>query len=318
MKSEIKFYIGITLVLFLILSAVTIHKGGALRKIKAEGEQILTAVDYKQEVYKVKSRTNYENKIKFRVEAEIPYYIWLEVEELSAEEREHKTGIDAAIMAARKETQITRYLFSDEDGHIYVSEKSATVQEYREETLGLEILMLGLLLILGTIPLILLFVVWLAKKPVFRKIRQERPDCVICDSVSVTYAVVATLSLVMAVALTAGWVHSLKENGDMEMMLMFGILLPMFWALFICFVVIMWNRIVILDINEIVFYNSFGKKTIYPVNQLDTCKEVRYLQSYKNQIILSVNGKRVFIEADGNCYGEALEFINQHYVIEKG
>lgn len=165
------------------------------------------------------------------------------------------------------------------------------------------------------VPLILLFFVWLARRPRLEKIRNERPNCVICDSLSPMYAVIATISLAVGVVMTFGiYPNATIENIAIAVTL--GLLALVFFVLVAVFIIIMWNRVIILDLNEMVFFTSFGNKKVYKIEQLDGCAEsVHFLHSYKNQIFLRVNGEVVVIEADGNCYHEALEYINEHYIV---
>lgn len=166
------------------------------------------------------------------------------------------------------------------------------------------------------VPLVLLFFIWLARGPRLKKIREERPNCVICDSLSPMYAIIATISLAVGVVMTFGIPQPKATIEDMALMGTFGFLCLCFFILFAVFIIVMWNRVIILDLNEIIFFTSFGKKKVYKVNQLENCVEIaHFFHSHKNQIFLRVNGELIVIEADGNCYHKALAFINEHYIV---
>lgn len=165
------------------------------------------------------------------------------------------------------------------------------------------------------VPLILLFFIWLARGPRLKKIKEERPNSVICDSLSPMYAVIASISLAMGVFMSF-CIHPKATIEDMALAGTFGFLSLAFFVLFAVFIIVMWNRVIILDLDEIVFFTSFGKKKVYKVDQLENCVEVAHsFHAHKNQIFLRVNGELIVIEADGNCYHEALAFIDEHYIV---
>ncbi len=247
-------------------------------------------------------------------------YQWegsIETVSLRCDEVYSQDNRETAKAAIKNQEIIERKIYLDNLGKRHFS-KCETEREFKIKHVKDAIMFCIIMTVFVLFPGVLWLIIHLMKKKEIYFIQKQRPDAVICTGATfiVCYFVeIGLIFIVMGVCMVASC-----EGGAWDMAVSGFFIMLMGLALTIMLFLHIWNRRVVLDKEEVLFKNVFGKEMRYSKSEITQCKTLNYtvyrggMGMSRRFFYINVGKEKIAINNCMSNYYEAIEFANRNYM----
>ena len=247
-------------------------------------------------------------------------YQWegsIETVSLRCDEVYSQDNRETAKAAIKNQEIIERKIYLDNLGKRHFS-KCETEREFKIKHVKDAIMFCIIMTVFVLFPGVLWLIIHLMKKKEIYFIQKQRPDAVICTGATfiVCYFVeIGFIFIVMGVCMVASC-----EGGAWDMAVSGFFIMLMGLALTIMLFLHIWNRRVVLDKEEVLFKNVFGKEMRYSKSEITQCKTLNYtvyrggMGMSRRFFYINVGKEKIAINNCMSNYYEAIEFANRNYM----
>ncbi len=231
-----------------------------------------------------------------------------------------KNNRDIAEAAVKNQEIIERSVYLDSAGNTHFS-KCETKEEFQTKSIRNAIMVYIILILIISCPGIFWLMIHFARKKEIDFIQSQRPDAVICTGLSFSFCFFMEIGLSIMIM---GICMLVNCAGEPVGMMACGVLFTLMGlALTITLFLHSWNRRVVLDKEEILFKNAFGREKRYSKAEITQFKTLNY-STYNGSMFVRRRNFYIRVGKDliamNNLmtnYYEAIEFANRNYVCEE-
>ncbi len=231
-----------------------------------------------------------------------------------------KNNRDIAKAAVKNQEILERSVYLDSSGNTHFS-KCETKEEFQSKYIRNALMIYIILILIILCPGIFWLIIHFARKREIDFIQSQRPDAVICTGLSFSFCIFMEIGLsimIMGICMLVNCV------GEPVGMMACGVLAALMGlALTLTLFLHSWNRRVVLDKEEILFRNAFGREKRYSKAEITQFKALNY-SAYNGSMFVRrrnfyIRVGKDFIAMNNYMtnYYEAIEFANQNYVCEE-
>jgi len=226
---------------------------------------------------------------------------------------------ETAKAAIKNQEIIERIIYLDNFGKRHFS-KCETTKAFQHKHVRTELMPCVMISVIILFPGILWLIIYLAKKREIGLLQSQRPNAIICTGISFIICFFLEIGLfivVMGVCMLVGLASDPLEAAVCGVLIISEGLAPITFLF-----MQIWNRRVVLDKEEVLFKNAFGKEKRYSKTEITQCRTLNYSAYNGAGFIRRRNfyihvGKEII--ALNDCmtnYYEAIDFAKRNYMCE--